>query len=269
MGTDPITFSLSGSKVAKYGEDELEIAGGLMGEAIEIVECETCGIYVPAHAELIIEGEIPLNQFESEGPFGEMYGYLGAIQKENFYLNVKSISHRNNPIIPNQFTGITRGCLTAPIEGNLNRKFRDQFDEFLALHYPLEYPGFCFVKIKDSRPDRAVEIGESITTALKISKITVLLDEDVDIHNLNDVLHAIGSRWQPNRSSKIVDEANGLSGDPSSTERGKGSRIIINATRNATEQVNGKPFPKMNIEILKEEFPNVMEAVEIKFRKFL
>ena len=57
--------------------------------------------------------------------------------------------------------------------------------------------------------------------------------------------------------------------NPSSTEKGKGSRIIINATRNATEQVNGKPFPKMNIEILKEEFPNVMEAVEIKFRKFL
>ena len=269
LGTDPITFSLSGSKVAKYGEDELEIAGGLMGEAIEIVECETSNIYVPAHAELIIEGEIPLNEFESEGPFGEMYGYLGANQKENFFLNVKSISHRNNPIIPNQFTGITRGCLTAPIEGNLNRKFRDQFDEFVALHYPLEYPGFCFVKIKDSSTDRAIEIGESITTALKISKITILLDEDVDIHNLNDVLHAIGSRWQPNRSSKIVDEANGLSGDPSSTERGKGSRIIINATRNATEQVNGKPFPKMNIEILKEEFPNVMEAVEIKFRKFL
>ena len=269
LGTDPITFSLSGSKVAKYGEDELEIAGGLMGEALEIVECETSNIYVPAHAELIIEGEIPLNEFESEGPFGEMYGYLGANQKENFFLNVKSISHRNNPIIPNQFTGITRGCLTAPIEGNLNRKFRDQFDEFVALHYPLEYPGFCFVKIKDSSTDRAIEIGESITTALKISKITILLDEDVDIHNLNDVLHAIGSRWQPNRSSKIVDEANGLSGDPSSTERGKGSRIIINATRNATEQVNGKPFPKMNIEILKEEFPNVMEAVEIKFRKFL
>ena len=96
-----------------------------------------------------------------------------------------------------------------------------------------------------------------------------MLDEDVDIHNLNDVLHAIGSRWQPNRSSKIADEDNVLSGDPSSTKRGKGSRIIINATRNATEQDSGKPFPKMNIEILKEEFPNVMEAVEIKFRKFL
>ena len=269
LGIDPITFSLSGSKVAKYGEDELGIAGGLMGEAIEIVKCETSDIHVPAHAELIIEGEIPLNQFESEGPFGEMYGYLGAEQKENFFLNVNSITYRNNPIIPNQFTGITRGCLTAPIEGNLNRKFRDQFDEFVALHYPLEYPGFCFVKIKDSSTERALEIGESITTALKISKITVLLDEDVDIHNLNDVLHAIGSRWQPKRSSKIVDEANGLSGDPSSTERGKGSRIIINATRNATEQESGKPFPKMNIEILKGEYPNVLEAVEIKFKQFL
>ena len=269
LGTDPITFSLSGSKVAKYGEDELEIAGGLMGEAIEIIKCETNDISVPAHAELIIEGEIPLEDFESEGPFGEMYGYLGAEQEKNFFLNVKSITHRNNPIIPNQFTGITRGCLTAPIEGSLNRRFREQFREFISLHYPLEYPGFCFVKIKSVKAARASEIGEIISTSLKIAKITILLDEDVDIHNLSEVLHAIGSRWQPSRSSKLIKDANGLSGDPSSIKKGRGSRIIINATRNATEEVSGQTFPKMNIQILKEESPELMDKIESKFKEFL
>ena len=269
LGTDPITFSLSGSKVAKYGEDELEIAGGLMGEAIEIIKCETNDISVPAHAELIIEGEIPLEDFESEGPFGEMYGYLGAEQEKNFFLNVISITHRNNPIIPNQFTGITRGCLTAPIEGSLNRRFREQFREFISLHYPLEYPGFCFVKIKSVKAARASEIGEIISISLKIAKITILLDEDVDIHNLSEVLHAIGSRWQPSRSSKLIKDANGLSGDPSSIKKGRGSRIIINATRNATEEVNGQTFPKMNIQILKEESPDLMDKIESKFKEFL
>ena len=109
IGTDPITFSMSGSKVAKYGEDELAIAGGLMGKAVEIIECETSAISVPAHSELIIEGEIPLDEMEEEGPFGEMYGYIGELQRENFVMNVQTITHRNNPIIPNQFTGITRG----------------------------------------------------------------------------------------------------------------------------------------------------------------
>ena len=269
LGTDPITFSLSGSKVAKYGEDELEIAGGLMGKPIEVVSCETNDISVPAHAELIIEGEIPLDKFEKEGPFGEMYGYLGAEQKENFLLHVKTITHRNNPIIPNQFTGITRGCLTAPIEGNLNRRFRDQYDEFIGLHYPLEYPGFCFVRIKNTDIKKALEIGESITKLLKIAKITILLDEDVDIHNLSEVLHAIGSRWQPSRSSKIIDDANGLSGDPSSITKGKGSRIVINATRNSTVQISGEPFPNMNIEILKDKFPDALKDIEEKFKEFL
>lgn len=269
LGTDPIIFSLSGSKVAKFGEDELEIAGGLIGEPVEIVPCQTNNISVPAHAELIIEGEIPLEEFDREGPFGEMYGYLGAEQEKNFFLNVKAITHRNNPIIPNQFTGITRGCLTAPIEGSLNKRFSDQYDEFIGLHYPLEYPGFCFVQIKNTDNEKAIEIGESITKLLKIAKITILLDEDVDIHNLSEVLHAIGSRWQPSRSSKIIDEANGLSGDPSSITKGKGSRIVINATRNSTVQISGEPFPNMNIEILKDKFPDALKDIEEKFKEFL
>ena len=269
IGTDPITFSMSGSKVAKYGEDELAIAGGLMGQAIEIVECETSAISVPAHAELIIEGEIPLDEMEEEGPFGEMYGYIGELQKENFLMNVKTITHRHNPIVPNQFTGITRGCLTAAIEANLNRKYRDEFDDFIGLHYPLEFPGFCFAKIKTTSTKRTFDIGRSISTSLKIAKITVLLDEDVDIHNLNQVLHALGSRWQPQRSSEIIDNANALSGDPSAFEKGIGSRIIIDATRNATESQTGKPFSKMNIACLREEFPELLETIEEKFKEII
>ena len=269
IGTDPITFSMSGSKVAKYGEDELAIAGGLMGKAVEIIECETSAISVPAHSELIIEGEIPLDEMEEEGPFGEMYGYIGELQRENFVMNVQTITHRNNPIIPNQFTGITRGCLTAPIEANLNRKYQSEFDDFIGLHYPLEFPGFCFVKIKKTSTNKTFDIGRSISTSLKIAKITVLFDEDVDIHNLNQVLHALGSRWQPQRSSEIIDNANGLSGDPSSMERGMGSRIIIDATRNATESQTDKPFSKMNIACLREKFPDLLETIDEKFKEII
>jgi 4-hydroxy-3-polyprenylbenzoate decarboxylase len=101
------------------------------------------------------------------------------------------------------------------------------------------------------------------------AKITVLLDEDVDIHNLNQVLHALGSRWQPQRSSEIIDNANALSGDPSSFEKGIGSRIIIDATRNATESQTDKPFSKMNIACLREEFPDLLETIEEKFKEII
>ncbi|MBL89034.1 MAG: hypothetical protein CL517_02010 [Actinobacteria bacterium] len=269
LGTDPITFSMSGSKVAKYGEDELEIAGGLIGEAIETVKCETNNIHVPANSELILEGQIPLNKMESEGPFGEMYGYIGEEKKENFFMKVKAITHRNNPIIPNQFTGITRGCLTAPIEASLNRKYRSHFKEFVGLYYPLEYPGFCFVNLGKTTTEKTFEIGRYISTTLKIAKITILFDKDVDIHNLNEVLHALGSRWQPQRSSEIIEKASSLSGDPSSNKKGEGNRIIIDATRNATESQNNQSFAKMNIECLRSEFPNLLERIDEKFKEII
>ena len=269
LGTDPIVFAMSSSKTARLGQDELEIAGGFKGKPVEVVKCENSDNTVPAHVEMIIEGEIPLNDLEKEGPFGEMYGYIGELQKENFVMNVQTITHRNNPIIPNQFTGITRGCLTAPIEANLNRKYRSEFDEFIGLHYPLEFPGFCFVKIKKTSTNKTFDIGRTISMSLKIAKITVLFDEDVDIHNFNQVLHALGSRWQPQRSSEMIDNANGLSGDPSSLERGMGSRIIIDATRNATESQTDKPFSKMNIACLREEFPNLLETIEEKFKEII
>jgi UbiD family decarboxylase len=269
LGTDPITFSLSGSKVAQYGEDELGIAGGIIGEAIEVVKCENNDILVPANVEMVIEGTIPLDKMEEEGPFGEMYGYIGEKKEENFYMDVLAITHREKPIFSNQFTGITRGCLTAPIEAALNRKYKKQFESFMGLHYPLEIPGFCFVNLESSSFDESMSIGTEISKSLKIAKITVLLDSEVDIHNLHEVLHAIGSRWQPFSSSEIIEKANALSGDPSSTERGKGSRIVINAMKNSIQIQTNLEFAKTNRECLEAEFPDVFDQINTKFKDLI
>ena len=77
VAPDPMTFCASSTKMADYLEDELEFAGGLRGKPLEVVKCETSDIRVPAHSEIVIEGEVPLTEFEEEGPYGEMYGYLG------------------------------------------------------------------------------------------------------------------------------------------------------------------------------------------------
>jgi 4-hydroxy-3-polyprenylbenzoate decarboxylase len=206
---------------------------------------------------------------EEEGPFGEMYGYIGEKKEENFYMDVLAITHREKPIFSNQFTGITRGCLTAPIEAALNRKYKKQFESFMGLHYPLEIPGFCFVNLESSSFDESMSIGTEISKSLKIAKITVLLDSEVDIHNLHDVLHAIGSRWQPFSSSEIIEKANALSGDPSSTERGKGSRIVINAMKNSNQIQTNLEFAKTNRECLEAEFPDVFDQINTKFKDLI
>ena len=107
-GVDPITFTLGASKIAKLGEDELDYVGGIRGKPVEMVKCETNNILVPAQSEIVLEGEIPLDKMEEEGPYGEMYGFMGLKKNENFYMEIKAITHRTNPWVVNSFAGVTK-----------------------------------------------------------------------------------------------------------------------------------------------------------------
>ena len=269
LGSDPIVFALSSSKVSAMGEDELEIVGGFLGKPLEVVQCETNGILVPAHVEMVIEGVIPLNSMEPEGPFGEMYGYMGARKSKNFFMDVTAITHRENPLFVNQFSGITRGFLTSPIEIAANLRFKQKFENFIGLHYPLETPGFCFVNINKNKTGEAIEIGNAISKSLKIAKITVVFDADVDIHNTKEVMHALGSRWQPHDSTEILKKAPGMGGDPSAREHGFGSRIIIDATRQTPQEGGPKEYAKMNRQYLEEGVPRIFERIDKKYGHLL
>ena len=269
LGSDPIVFALSSSKVSAMGEDELEIVGGFLGKPLEVVQCETNGILVPAHVEMVIEGVIPLNSMEPEGPFGEMYGYMGARKSKNFFMDVTAITHRENPLFVNQFSGITRGFLTSPIETAANLRFKQKFENFIGLHYPLETPGFCFVNINKNKTGEAIEIGNAISKSLKIAKITVVFDADVDIHNTKEVMHALGSRWQPHDSTEILKKAPGMGGDPSAREHGFGSRIIIDATRQTPQEGGPKEYAKMNRQYLEEGVPRIFERIAKKYGHLL
>ncbi|MGD8984481.1 MAG: UbiD family decarboxylase, partial [Desulfobacteraceae bacterium] len=72
-GAHPAIF-LSAAFTTSYGIDELTLAGGLVGEPIRMVRCETLDLEVPAEAELVVEGEVLPNHMEPEGPYGEVTG---------------------------------------------------------------------------------------------------------------------------------------------------------------------------------------------------
>ena len=85
LGQDPMVWLLSGTRLAPRftdaPQDELAIAGGMRGKPIDVVRSEDTDILIPAHAEFVIEGEVQLNgPFEDEGPFAEMFGYLGPVK---------------------------------------------------------------------------------------------------------------------------------------------------------------------------------------------
>src|SRR5436309_15998596 len=77
--------------------DEFAVAGALRGEPVDLVPCETVPLEVPATAEIVLEGEIPANASEHEGPFGEYTGYMGPAGNEPFF-NIKCMTFRNHPV---------------------------------------------------------------------------------------------------------------------------------------------------------------------------
>ena len=264
LGTDPIVFAMSSSKTARSGQDELEIAGGFIGKPVEVVKCENSDILVPANVEMIIEGEIPLNDLEKEGPFGEMYGYMGLPHEEQFYMNIKTITHRVNPVIVNQFTGVTRGFITSPGEAASLRGFSKFMPELRGFHIPIDHVGFLFLSIEKTKPHQAIELAEKFNF-LPIGKIVIVVDEDVDIHNSKEVFKTVGARWQPYPGAKIIEDGPGFFLDPSAKIRGKSSRILIDATRQLPEESGPSPYPKLNREHLVEHAPEIFDLVKEKW----
>ena len=102
LGADPTVGLTAVSRVA-YGLDELAVAGRLRGEPLEVTRCETNDLYVPARAEIVIEGEVLCGVREPEGPFGEYTGYMSD-SGDSFVIQVNAITHRDNPIFHDFFS---------------------------------------------------------------------------------------------------------------------------------------------------------------------
>ena len=263
LGQDPMTWIISGSSVSKDGTDELSISGGLRGRALETVKCETNDLRVPANAEMVIEGIVPLDApMEPEGPFGEMYGYLGLKKSENFFMEIKAITHRRNPWILNQFTGVTRGFCTAPLEAIAFARLKRFVPNAIAFHSPVEATGLTFISIKKEEPGQALKIGRNLAKIVPIAKIVVVVDEDIDVYNRTQVMFAMGSRWQPFPATEIIESARGMPLDPSSPDRPNSSKIIVDATRQWPEEGGPETYPPMNRTLLEDLAPESFERVD-------
>ena len=263
LGQDPMTWIISGSSVSKDGTDELSISGGLRGQALETVKCETNDLRVPANAEMVIEGVVPLDQpMEPEGPFGEMYGYLGLKKSENFFMEIKAITHRRNPWILNQFTGVTRGFCTGPLEAIAFARLKRFVPDAIAFHSPVEATGLTFISIDKKEPGQALKIGRNLAKIVPIAKVVVVVDKDIDVYNRTQVMFAMGSRWQPYPATEIIEKARGMPLDPSSPDRPNSSKIIVDATRQWPEEGGPEIYPSMNRTLLEDLAPESFERVD-------
>jgi 4-hydroxy-3-polyprenylbenzoate decarboxylase len=236
MGADPMIFTASSTKLGGPMQDELAQAGGLKGRPVAVVRSEHSDILVPAYAEMVIEGEIPLDDMLPEAPFAELYGYLGLKKEQNFYMNVTAVTHRVRPIIVNAYTGIARAYCTAPVEAAQRARFRLTVPGLLNVHILLQALGVFIVQIDKTKPGQGMAAGLAAASSSTLAKVTIVVDKDVNIYSMEAVMAAFGSRWQPHPGTVIIPQSEGVGLDPSAPTRGLTSKVIIDATRQLPEE---------------------------------
>jgi 2,5-furandicarboxylate decarboxylase 1 len=228
IGVHP-AIALGALAIGSIDEDERAIMGGLFGEPLELVTCETSDVLVPAHAELVIEAEILPAARTPEGPFGEFTGYsLGERQRE--VVQVKAITHRTGAM----FQDITVAHLdhmllsTIPMEANLYRAVRAMVPSVKAVRVP--GPFTCYVSIEQRLPGQAKNAVLAVLGADLYMKRVVVVDHDVDIFDDRQVTWALATRCQPDRDVTVITHARGSDLDPSATEDGYSAKWGVDAT---------------------------------------
>jgi 4-hydroxy-3-polyprenylbenzoate decarboxylase len=270
LGQDPVTWVVSSSKLNRAKADELEVVSAIRGRALRVVRSETNGHLVPASSEMVIEGEVPLDQgMLPEGPFGEMYGYMGARKTANFWMNVTAVTHRRNPWFVNQFTGVTRGFTTAPLEQMALSAMKRFVPNIKMLHTPVEATGLCFVSIKKQKPGEALEIGKRIAQIVGIAKVVVVVDDDIEVLDRTAVMHTLGSRWQPAPATAIIPESRGMPLDPSLTKRPMTSKVVIDATRQWPEEGGPAQYQALNRTELERLAPEAFKHIDSRWDALL
>ncbi|MCM3660622.1 UbiD family decarboxylase [Georgenia satyanarayanai] len=233
IGGHPL-FMLAASSRIGYEEDERAVAGGLFGQALEVVRTPVHGIKVPAWAEIVLEGTIDPEARAEEGPFGEFSGY-SSNRSTNNVLRVETIMRRRDAMLIDVEGGNTDEHLNLariPREAEMAHKLKARFPDVTALHYPTSGTHFhAYVALDQRRPGAARQVMLGLLGWDPYLKTVIAVDADVDVTNDSEVLWALATHFQPHQDLFVIDGLPGSPLDPSSGADGTTSRLALDATR--------------------------------------
>lgn len=203
IGPDPLCALVAASPF-RIGEDESGFAGALAQQPVELITCETNDLLVPAHAEIILEGEILPDKKLPEGPFGEFPGYRTQGWAPQPVFLVKGITHRSNPIIclSPEGVGISGGKIGPSLAGaiGIKNRLKKYGVPVVSVYIPPEMGALvAVISVKESND----HILSQIRTVLHGRRVAVpkivIVNDDIDVFNLDEVMHAWGTRLHPIR----------------------------------------------------------------------
>ncbi|HCD31209.1 MAG TPA: menaquinone biosynthesis decarboxylase [Phycisphaerales bacterium] len=267
----PLAIVLGGESVLPYaataplppGISELLFAGFLNGKGIELVQCKTIDMQVPANAEIVLEGYVstdagfigydPRTDGEVgegavfEGPFGDHTGFYSLPDRYPLF-EVTAMTHRKDAVYPATVVGLP------PQEDYYMGKATERL--FLPLLKTLipdiidyDLPMFgafhncAFIKIHKEYPLQARRVMHAIWGAGQMAwtKMIVVVDDDVNVHDYEEVMFHVCANSDPGRDLEIVNGPLDIL-DHAAPRLGAGHKLGIDATRKIKgEEVNGEP----------------------------
>jgi 4-hydroxy-3-polyprenylbenzoate decarboxylase len=236
IGADPGTILAAVTPVPDT-LSEYQFAGLLRGRKVELVDCRTIPLKVPAQAEIVLEGHVSLDDDRDEGPYGDHTGYYNAVERFPVF-RISAITMRRDPIYLTTFTG--RPPDEPSVLGEaLNEVFipllTQQFPEIVDFWLPPEGCSYriAVVSMKKAYAGHAKRVMMGIWSFLRqfvYTKFVIVVDDDIDARDWKDVMWAVSTRMDPARDITVIDGTPIDYLDFASPEAGLGGKIGLDAT---------------------------------------
>ena len=236
IGADPGTLLAAVTPVPDT-LSEYQFAGLLRGQKLDLVDCKTMPLKVPAEAEIVLEGEVSLQEYGDEGPYGDHTGYYNAVERFPVF-KIKAVTMRRDPIYLSTFTG--RPPDEPSVLGEaLNEVFvpllQQQFPEIVDFWLPPEGCSYriAIVSMKKAYPGHAKRVMMGVWSYLRqfsYTKWVIVVDDDIDARDWKDVMWAVSTRMDPARDITVIENTPIDYLDFASPDSGLGSKIGLDAT---------------------------------------
>lgn len=268
IGMDPTLWFSSCSRLS-YGASEYNYAGGIKGEPIEVINGEVTGLPIPAHAEIVVEGECRPGETAEEGPFGEWHGYYGNMGLQSVQepvMEVKAVYYRNNPIMTCQLPArpsLDTFALTMSVINSSaiwRRLEGSGIPGIKGVWCYSEVAGdglFIVVSIEQLYPGHSREVGLAASQFPHQGRYTIVVEEDIDPSDLEQVIWALCTRNKPHEAIQVLNHCRSNSSDTTISMDEKrryevppkplhNSRTVIDACRPLEWKKDWYPMAKLS-----------------------
>jgi 4-hydroxy-3-polyprenylbenzoate decarboxylase len=241
IGTDPSTI-FSGIAPVPEGMDKFFFSGIVRKKGIKLVKCKTVDLEIPANSEIVLEGYVDPNEMRIEGPFGDHTGFYTPPEPYPTF-NLTCMMRRKNPIYLTTVVGkpvLEDAYIGKVIEQSFLPLIQMFQPEVIDFSMPPSgwFQGLAIISIKKRYPGQAKKVMMGLwgMGQLSLTKIFVVVDHDINVHDINEVIWSITTKSDPKRDIIIIDNTPTDTLDPASPILNLGSKMGIDATTKTREE---------------------------------